>query len=66
VNVVAAMKNKAETDRGNTVTIAPITTNNLVSGAKSGDGLPYRDARDYIRKAVNPDVFGIVTRSSAG
>ena len=66
VNVVAAMKNKAETDRGNTVTIAPITTNNVVSGAKSGDGLPYRDARDYIRKAVNPDVFGIVTRSSAG
>ena len=66
VNVVAAMKNKAETERGNTVTIAPITTNNVIAGAKSGDGLPYRDARDYINKAINPDVFGIVTRSSAG
>ena len=66
VNVVAAMKNKAETDRGNTVTIAPITTNNVIAGAKSGDGLPYRDPRDYIRKAFNMDIFGSVTRSSAG
>ena len=66
VNVVAAMKNKAESEGGNPVTIAPITTNNVISGAKSGDELPYRDARDYIRKAFNMDIFGSVTRSSAG
>ena len=66
VNVVAAMKNKAETEGGNPVTIAPITTNNVISGAKSGDELPYRDPRDYIRKAFNMDIFGSVTRSSAG
>ena len=65
VNVVAAMENKAGTEGGNPVTIAPITTNNVIAGAKSGDGLPYRDVRDYINKAINPDVFGIVTRSSA-
>jgi len=62
VNVVAANKHIAA--GGNNVTIAPIT-NTVVGGAKSGDGLPYRDPRDYIRKAFNQDVFGIVARSSA-
>ena len=65
VNVVAAMKNKAESEGGNPVTIAPIT-NTVITGAQSGDGLPYRDPRDYIRKAFNMDIFGSVTRSSAG
>ena len=64
VNVPAAKQDNAAAAGGNTVTIAQ--SNTVVGGAKSGDGLPYRDPRDYIHKAFNPDVFGIFTRSSAG
>ena len=63
VNVVAAIQDKAAAAGGNTVTIAQ--SNTVVGGAKSRDGLAYLDPRDYIRKAFNQDIFGIVARSSA-